>query len=98
MNTTPYYTPFQFVAQLAAQISKELKIQIKDEFNKRILTLSSTGTIREYELNYSVLYRIKNSLGEWGPSIKIKSITPSRLSSSATGLVLEQGLHQSAVK
>ena len=46
---------------------------IKDEFNKRILTLSSTGTIREYELNYSVLYRIKNSLGEWGPSIKIKS-------------------------
>ena len=28
---------------------------IKDEFGKRILTLSSTGTIREYELNYSVL-------------------------------------------
>ncbi len=46
---------------------------IKDEFGKRILTLSSTGTIREYELNYLVLYRIKNSADEWGPPIKISS-------------------------
>jgi|TARA_B110000971_G_scaffold44180_1_gene43951 LPS-assembly lipoprotein len=46
---------------------------IKDEFDKRILTLSSTGTIREYELNYLVLYRIKNTLNEWGPAIRISS-------------------------
>tara|TARA_B100000780_G_C21056525_1_gene424483 strand:+ start:182 stop:655 length:474 start_codon:yes stop_codon:yes gene_type:complete len=46
---------------------------IKDEFDKRILTLSSTGTIREYELNYLVLYRIKNSNNEWGPTIRITS-------------------------
>ena len=46
---------------------------ITDQFDKRILSLSSTGKIREYRLNYLISYRIKNSLGDWGPVIKINT-------------------------
>ncbi|MDC0423543.1 LPS assembly lipoprotein LptE [Methylophilaceae bacterium] len=54
--------------------SAEKSIEIiTDQFDKRILSLSSTGKIREYRLNYLISYRIKNSLGDWGPVIKINS-------------------------
>ena len=46
---------------------------VTDEFEKRILSLSSTGKVREYQLNYFISYRIKTLSGEWGPEIKIKS-------------------------
>jgi len=45
----------------------------KDEFSKRILSLNSTGKVREYQLNYHISYRIKNLSGKWGSEIRIKS-------------------------
>jgi LPS-assembly lipoprotein len=44
-----------------------------DEFNKRILSLSSNGKVLEYQLNYFISYRIKSSSGKWGPEIRINS-------------------------
>jgi LPS-assembly lipoprotein len=46
---------------------------VTDEFEKRILSLSSTGKVREYQLNYLISYRIKTLSGEWGPEIRVKS-------------------------
>jgi LPS-assembly lipoprotein len=51
---------------------KSIEILI-DQYDKRILSLSATGKIREYQLNYHISYRIKSSIGEWGPVIKINS-------------------------
>ena len=45
----------------------------KDEFSKSILSLNSTGKVREYQLNYHISYRIKNLSGKWGSEIRIKS-------------------------
>ena len=46
---------------------------ITDEFKKTILSLSSTGKVLEYQLNYIISYRIKTALGDWGPKITIKT-------------------------
>ena len=39
---------------------------ITDKVNKRILSLKSTGTVSEYQLDYIFSYRIKSNLNEWG--------------------------------
>ena len=39
---------------------------ITDKVNKRILSLKSTGTVSEYQLDYIFSYRIKSDLNEWG--------------------------------
>ena len=43
---------------------KTLEI-LNDRLDKRILSLSSSGSVKEYELNYSVSYRFKSSEGTW---------------------------------
>jgi LPS-assembly lipoprotein len=39
---------------------------ITDKVNKRILSLKSTGTVSEYQLDYIFSYRIKSDLNDWG--------------------------------
>ena len=38
---------------------------LNDQLNKRILSLSSSGSVKEYELNYLVSYRFKSPKGTW---------------------------------
>jgi LPS-assembly lipoprotein len=47
---------------------------ISDKLDKRILSLSSEGTVKEYELRYEVVYRYKNAHSDWGNSSKIELI------------------------
>ena len=43
---------------------------VKDSLDKRILSLNSSGRVSEYELNYSISYRIKNqNKADWGQLI-----------------------------
>tara|TARA_B100001057_G_C22817190_1_gene937935 strand:- start:189 stop:668 length:480 start_codon:yes stop_codon:yes gene_type:complete len=43
---------------------------VKDSLDKRILSLNSSGRVSEYELNYSISYRIKNqNNADWGQLI-----------------------------
>ena len=49
----------------ASSAEKTIEI-ITDKVNKRILSLKSTGTVSEYQLDYIFSYRIKSDLNEWG--------------------------------
>ena len=42
---------------------------ISDKLDKRILSLSSSGSVKEYELIYKVSYRFKSSNGPWSKNI-----------------------------
>jgi LPS-assembly lipoprotein len=42
---------------------------LNDQVNKRILSLSSSGSVKEYELHYSVTYRFKSSESTWSNHI-----------------------------
>jgi LPS-assembly lipoprotein len=48
---------------------KTLEI-LNDQLNKRILSLNSSGSVKEYELFYSVSYRFKSAGNSWGDEIK----------------------------
>ena len=47
---------------------KTLEI-LNDRLDKRILSLSSSGSVKEYELHYSVTYRFKSSESTWSNHI-----------------------------
>ena len=52
---------------------KTLEI-LNDRLDKRILSLSSSGSVKEYELTYLVTYRFKSLESSWSQEIK-KEIT-----------------------
>lgn len=45
---------------------------ISDRLDKRILSLSSTGSVQEYDLEYEVKYRFKTPQTEWSEQLSIK--------------------------
>lgn len=45
---------------------------IADTLNKRILSLSGSGSVQEYELDYEVKYRFKSPTTEWSQQISIR--------------------------
>lgn len=48
-----------------AQASLEL---VSENYEKKILSLSGTGRVREYQLNYTVTFRLRETGAElWGP-------------------------------
>ena len=42
---------------------------LSDKLEKRILSLSSSGTVKEYEINYFVSYRYKSKESQWSKKI-----------------------------
>ena len=52
---------------------KNLEIT-NDAFSKKILSLSSSGKVREYQIKYKVTFRIKLKEGRWGDPINIETI------------------------
>ena len=46
---------------------------IKNKFTKTILTLTGTGTVSEYQLDYFVTYRFKSEDGPWNQPITIEA-------------------------
>jgi len=50
---------------------KSLEI-INNNFSKKILSLSSGGKVKEYQINYKVVFRIKTRDGEWSAPINIE--------------------------
>ena len=42
---------------------------LSDKIEKRILSLSSSGTVKEYEINYFVSYRYKSKESQWSEQI-----------------------------
>ena len=52
---------------------KTLEI-LNDRLDKRILSLNSSGSVKEYELIYLVIYRFKSLESSWSKEIK-KEIT-----------------------
>jgi len=55
---------------LDSEISLEI---INDNLSKEILSLSSKGKVREYQIVYRVTYRVKTKVGEWGSPVKIET-------------------------
>jgi LPS-assembly lipoprotein len=45
-----------------------------DAFSKKILSLSSSGKVKEYQIKYKVTFRIKLKEAEWGDPINIETI------------------------
>mgnify|MGYP006129082577 CR=1 FL=1 len=45
-----------------------------DTFTKKILSLSSAGKVREYQINYKISFRFKSQDGEWSNSINLEAI------------------------
>jgi LPS-assembly lipoprotein len=46
---------------------------VNDGFAKEILSLSSKGRVKEYEINYKVTYRVKLQDGAWSSPIEIET-------------------------
>jgi LPS-assembly lipoprotein len=46
---------------------------IKNEFTKTILTLTGTGAVSEYQLDYEVTYRFKSKDGPWNLPVTIEA-------------------------
>jgi LPS-assembly lipoprotein len=46
---------------------------INDTFSKKILSLSSAGKVREYQINYKILFRFKSKDGQWSNSSNIET-------------------------
>ena len=55
-----------------AKAEKSLEI-INDSFTKNILTLSSKGRVKEYEISYKVSYRVKLKNDSWSAPITIET-------------------------
>ena len=47
---------------------------IKNSFTKTILTLTGTGAVSEYQLDYMVTYRFKSKDGPWNLPVTIEAI------------------------
>lgn len=45
---------------------------ISDKLDKRILSLSSSGSVEEFELDYEVIYRFRSPDSEWSQQISIQ--------------------------
>tara|TARA_B100001173_G_C15912513_1_gene514772 strand:+ start:472 stop:948 length:477 start_codon:yes stop_codon:yes gene_type:complete len=46
---------------------------IENKFTKTILTLTGTGAVSEYQLDYNVTYRFKNKDGAWNLPVTIEA-------------------------
>jgi len=46
---------------------------IKNNFTKTILSLTGTGAVSEFQLDYEVIYRFKNQNGSWNEPITIEA-------------------------
>jgi len=55
-----------------SKAEKSLEI-VHDSFKKEILSLSSKGRVKEYEITYRVTYRVKSKDGTWGSPINIET-------------------------
>ena len=55
-----------------SEAEKNVEI-IKNNFTKTILTLTGTGSVSEYQLDYMVTYRFKNKDGLWNPPVTIEA-------------------------
>ena len=54
--------------------NSEKILEITNEtFTKKILSLSSAGKVREYQINYKISFRFKSQDGEWSTPINIES-------------------------
>ena len=56
----------------ASEAEKIVEI-IENTFTKTILTLTGTGLVSEYELEYIVTYRFKSKDGPWNLPVKIEA-------------------------
>ena len=56
----------------ASEAEKIVQI-IKNDFTKTILTLTGTGLVSEYQLDYTVSYRFKSKDGPWNQPLTIKA-------------------------
>jgi len=55
-------------------VDSEISLEIiNDNLSKEILSLSSKGKVREYQIVYRVTYRVKTKVGEWGSPVKIET-------------------------
>ena len=57
----------------SASEAKKIVEIIKNSFTKTILTLTGTGTVSEYELDYVVTYRFKSKDGPWNLPVTIEA-------------------------
>jgi len=57
----------------ASEAEKIVEI-IENTFTKTILTLTGTGLVSEYELEYVVTYRFKSKDGPWNLPVKIEAL------------------------
>ena len=56
----------------ASEAEKIVEI-IKNSFTKTILTLTGTGAVSEYQLDYEVTYRFKSKDGPWNLPVTLES-------------------------
>ena len=56
----------------ASDAEKNVEI-IKNNFTKTILTLTGTGAVSEYQLDYIVTYRFKSKDGSWNLPVTIET-------------------------
>ena len=56
----------------ASEAEKIVEI-IENKFTKTILTLTGTGAVSEYQLDYEVTYRFKNNGGAWNLPVTIEA-------------------------
>ena len=56
----------------ASDAEKNVEI-IKNSFTKTILTLTGTGAVSEYQLDYIVTYRFKSKDGSWNLPVTIET-------------------------
>ena len=56
----------------ASEAEKIVQI-IKNDFDKTILTLTGTGLVSEYQLDYTVSYRFKSKDGPWNKPLTIET-------------------------
>ena len=55
-------------------VDSEISLEIiNDNLSKEILSLSSKGKVREYQITYRVTYRVKSKDGERGSAVKIET-------------------------
>ena len=55
-----------------SEAEKNVEI-IKNNFTKTILTLTGTGAVSEYQLDYIVTYRLKSKDGSWNLPVTIET-------------------------
>jgi LPS-assembly lipoprotein len=54
------------------EAEKSLEI-VNDKFSKEILSLSSKGKVKEYQIMYTVSYRVKSKDGLWSSPVKVET-------------------------